>query len=103
MEDFIKVFGLLSSAEEYVREEAGASHSMKEYLSFQLVRWIKWPSSREERGKGGEREFERVRWGDGESFVEEMCHRETQSRERVRIGKMLHIFHLEENETIRMT
>lgn len=67
VEDFIKPFGHLSSTEREtfpsspvcVSGEAGASHSTEEYLSFQLVRWIKWLSCREDRGKEGERDFKR--------------------------------------------
>ena len=89
VEDFIKAFGRLSSAEKEtfpsspvcVSGEAGASHSTKEYLSFQLVRWIKWPSRREGRGKEGRKRVWGRGEGTGESLVEEMCHSEGEQGE----------------------
>lgn len=111
LEDFIKAFGHLSSAEREtfpsspvcVSGEAGASHSTKEYLSFQLVRWIKWPSRREARGKDGEREFEGERWGHGESFAETGNVPQTKMGLKERVERCLPSYTWKKNKTIRMT
>lgn len=82
-----------------VSGEAGASHSTKEYLSFQLVRWIKWPSRRVGSGKEGEFKTEREVRGWRKLSRGNVLHK--RSRERERMEKMLTVFHSEENKTIR--
>lgn len=96
VEDFIKAFGHLSSAEREtfpsspvcVSGGAGASHSTKEYLSFQLVRWIKWPSCRAGKAKK-ETESWRGRWGDGEIYCGGNVPQRKRADKRVRGGGCL--------------
>lgn len=85
-----------SSSPVCVSGEAGASHSTKEYLSFQLVRWIKWPSRRAGREPGGQPMFEREKWGDGENAAESGHGEKGAKAPKCNL-------HLQGNKTTRMT